>query len=103
STFITAISSRETVPWPRSSHEEEKETLTLTALSRNDYYTALRAISEERQEEEAPLSPVHVHAGDGFTLTSHELTKLNHIDALIAALRADEKAGKKRRFISRQR
>ena len=96
-TFLTAISTREVRP-SYTSPEEEKEQLTLPS--------ELPSWAEERVEDEeggvvGEVPQLTMSAGEGFTLTSHEVQKLDDIDTLISALRADEKAGKKRRFVSR--
>ena len=95
-TFITAIHTREPVaqlPHPRE--EEEKEALTLHA----------QPLREELEDEDTGerVSRYRVSAGEGFTLSSHEEGRMRHIEGLISALQADEKAGKRRRFVRRQR
>ena len=93
-TFITAISAREAAAQQRPAvEEEEKEALTLPA----------QGDEVEGQGVEERVGGFRMTAGEGFTLTPNEVSQLSEIDALIAALQADEKAGKRRRFTLKHR
>ena len=97
-TFITAVYSQEAAPRSSSSHEEQKETLTIPP-SDDD---VRRSSHVDEVDDEQPMPPVELRAGEGFTLTATEAARLGQIDALIAGLQADEKEGKRRRFITRR-